>query len=79
MIGCLLYTSEHLVDSLEGDFYTFDMFYQSQEHYQTMVEIFKEDLIINDHGGMGSDVYKRQIPICFLKITISPPCHLSKS
>ena len=45
---------EHLVDSLEGDFYTFDMFYQSQEHYQTMVEIFKEDLIINDHGGMGS-------------------------
>ena len=30
------------------------MFYQSQEHYQTMVEIFKEDLIINDHGGMGS-------------------------
>ena len=38
----------------QGDFYTFDMFYQSQEHYQTMVEIFKEDLIINDHGGMGS-------------------------
>ena len=48
------YGIEHLVDSLEGDFYTFDMFYQSQEHYQTMVEIFKEDLIINDHGGMGS-------------------------
>ena len=48
------YGIEHLVDSLEGDFYTFDMFYQRQEHYQTMVEIFKEDLIINDHGGMGS-------------------------
>ena len=48
------YGIEHLVDSLEGDFYTFDMFYQSQEHYQTMVEIFKEDLIINDHGGIGS-------------------------
>ena len=30
------------------------MFYQSQEHYQTMVELFKNDLIINDHGGMGS-------------------------
>ena len=28
------YGIEHLVDSLEGDFYTFDMFYQSQEHYQ---------------------------------------------
>ena len=51
---CHKYGIEHLVDSLEGDFYTFDMFYQSQEHYQTMIEIFKEDLIINDHGGMGS-------------------------
>lgn len=48
------YGIEHLVDSLEGNFYTFDMFYQSQEHYQTMVELFKNDLIINDHGGMGS-------------------------
>ena len=48
------YGIERLVDSLEGEFYTFDMFYQNQEHYQTMVELFKEDLIINDHGGMGS-------------------------
>ena len=43
------YGIERLVDSLEGEFYTFDMFYQNQEHYQTMVELFKEDLIITDN------------------------------
>ena len=30
------------------------MFYQNQEHFETMVELFKNDLIINDHGGSGS-------------------------
>ena len=48
------YGEDKIVDHLEEDFYTFDMFYQDQEHYQMMVDLFKEDLIINDHGGSGS-------------------------
>lgn len=39
---------------LDQDFYTFDLFYQNIKQRDQLIAEFKDDLIINDHGGTGS-------------------------
>lgn len=36
------------------DVYTFDLFYHSLKQRDELVEVFQDQLIINDHGGHGS-------------------------
>lgn len=44
---------EHIKDE-EGTYYTCDFFYDTLEKRDAMIEAFKDDRIINDHGGTGS-------------------------
>lgn len=47
------YGEEHIKDE-EGTYYTCDFFYDTLEKRDAMIEAFKDDRIINDHGGSGS-------------------------
>ena len=47
------YGEEHIKDE-EGTYYTCDLFYDTLEKRDAMIEAFKDDRIINDHGGTGS-------------------------
>lgn len=47
------YGEEHIKDE-EGTYYTCDFFYDTLQKRDAMIEAFKDDRIINDHGGTGS-------------------------
>ncbi len=48
------YGKEHITfDHNHLDFYTFDIFYKDHTHLQQAIQAFENELIINDHGGMG--------------------------
>ena len=47
------YGEEHIKDA-EGTYYTCDFFYDTLEKRDAMIEAFRDDRIINDHGGTGS-------------------------
>lgn len=47
------YGEERIKDE-EGTYYTCDFFYDTLEKRDTMIEAFKGERVINDHGGMGS-------------------------
>ncbi|MCD7951033.1 MAG: HAD family hydrolase [Erysipelotrichaceae bacterium] len=49
------YGSNHIGDdSLDHPFYTFDLLYTSLSQRDALIDIFKDRLVINDHGGHGS-------------------------
>lgn len=49
------YGHEHItLEEKELPFYTFDLFYQTLQQRDIMIEALKDELIINDHGGHGS-------------------------
>lgn len=47
------YGEEHIKDE-EGTYYTCDFFYDTLEKRDAMIEAFKGECVINDHGGTGS-------------------------
>lgn len=49
------YGQDHITfDDQKLEFYTFDIIYQNLEHLAQITDAFKDELIINDHGGQGS-------------------------
>ncbi len=49
------YGHEHIGDdSLDHPFYTFDLLYTSLNQRDALIDVFKDKLVINDHGGHGS-------------------------
>lgn len=49
------YGPSHIQESIQDlSFYTFDLFYHSLKQRDTLIEAFKEEIVINDHGGHGS-------------------------
>lgn len=47
------YGKECIISMQDLPVYTFDMFYNDLNHRDHMIEVFKDDLVINDHGGIG--------------------------
>lgn len=49
------YGEDHItLEKKDLSFYTFDLFYQNLKQRDEMIQVFKNELIINDHGGHGS-------------------------
>lgn len=49
------YGEDHItLEKKDLSFYTFDLFYQNLKQRDEMIQAFKNELIINDHGGHGS-------------------------
>ena len=56
VLGFLLkkeYGEQHIKNE-EGTYYTCDFFYDTLEKRDAMIEAFKGECVINDHGGSGS-------------------------
>lgn len=43
-----------ILQKFNQHFYTFDLFYQNTDQLNQLISEFKDDLVINDHGGTGS-------------------------
>ena len=49
------YGNERIKEGYSFDnYYTFDLFYPTLEKRDQLISLFKDDLVINDHGGHGS-------------------------